>query len=392
MSEVDTLRIMIIWKTPRERVVLEGLAVFSLFLSFFFGNPIPAKASGSPDTYARAKVIHILESGTRTNGELGTSAWQKVQIRFLSGPEKNTERTLDHGLLEDLRDDQLVSLGQTVVILTSGASGETVDTIIDAYRFPSVLIVIALFFVLVVLFARKRGVSSILGLAISILIIGAYLIPTIARGGDPLSTCLVASVAIAITSHYFSHGISRRTTIALTSSLITLGLGSLLAIFFTSLARLNGLGSEEAVMLFNDPSLSINFSGLLLGGILLGTLGVLDDITTAQTSVVEELASANAELPRSELIRRALRVGRGHIASLVNTLALAYVGAALPLFLLFGLRSEVPLWITLNDQFIVEEVIRTLVGSSALILAVPIATTLAARFLAPHPGSTNTQR
>jgi len=165
------------------------------------------------------------------------------------------------------------------------------------------------------------------------------------------------------------------------STLITLGISIGLATFFVNISRLLGQGSEDAMFLANSSLGEINLQGLLLAGIIIGTLGVLDDITTAQTSVVGELRLANPTLSKHELHKRALVVGKEHISSLVNTLVLAYAGASLPLFLLFSAYPDTPFWYSLNSQFISEEVVRTLVGSTALILAVPISTYIAAHFL-----------
>jgi uncharacterized membrane protein len=162
-----------------------------------------------------------------------------------------------------------------------------------------------------------------------------------------------------------------------------------MAIIFVAIGKLFGLGSEEAIYLQLVPLEQLNLQGLLLGGIILGALGVLDDITTAQSAAVDELRKANPALGARELYRRGLSVGTEHITSLVNTLFLAYAGASLPLFILFTIYNDMPLWVTLNSEFIAEEIVRTVVGSVALILAVPITTAAAAAiFSRPRPSRT----
>ena len=125
---------------------------------------------------------------------------------------------------------------------------------------------------------------------------------------------------------------------------------------------------------------SIDVRGLLLGGILIGVLGVLDDITTAQAAAIEEISLANDKLGFRELYRRGISIGKEHIASLVNTLVLAYVGASFPVVLLYMLHKNIPMWLLLNSNFIAEEIIRTVVGSTALVLAVPLTTVMSAYF------------
>ena len=218
---------------------------------------------------------------------------------------------------------------------------------------------------------------SIVGLAASVSVIIFYIVPRVLDGKDPLTVCLIGAFIIAVISIFMSHGLNVRTSVALGSTLIVLGVTAGLAVLFVHISQVSGFGSEEAFYI-QIGIMNINLKGLLLGGIIIGALGVLDDVTIAQSATVEEIHKANPSLPFKELYKRGLSVGREHIASMVNTLALAYFGAGLPLFLLFSADKTKPLWLVVNSELVVEEIIRTLVGSSALILAVPLATVLAA--------------
>ena len=151
---------------------------------------------------------------------------------------------------------------------------------------------------------------------------------------------------------------------------------------FVYLGKLFGMGTEESIFIQSGVLQEVNLRGLLLGGIIIGALGVLDDITTAQTAAIDELSKANHKLGFAELYKAGTSIGREHIASLINTLALAYVGASLPILLLVSLNEDMPWWVMVNSEFIAEEIVRTLVGSSTLLLAVPISTWLAARTFA----------
>jgi len=204
------------------------------------------------------------------------------------------------------------------------------------------------------------------------------------NGGNPLFVSLVGSMGILFFSLYLSHGFNKRTSVALVGTFITLIIATLAALVAVFSAQLFGLGSEEAISLLQGPLKNIDLQGLLLGGMIIGALGVLDDITTAQSATVEEIHRADPKLDVTELFKRGMSVGKEHIASLINTLALAYVGASLPLMILLSQR-KFPFWVLLNSEFIVEEVLRTVIGSFALILAVPITTILAARVFANAP-------
>ena len=218
---------------------------------------------------------------------------------------------------------------------------------------------------------------ALVGLAITIFIIATYVIPQISKGGNPFLISFIGTIAIASTSLFLAHGFKKRTGIAFVSILITIGIAMLLAYTFVSIAHLYGLGSEEAFFLQSAPAGLFNLRGLLLGGMIIGVLGVLDDIATAQAAVVHELYLANPSFGFRELYRRGSSVGKEHITSLVNTLVLVYTGASFPLLLLFTIY-DTPLWVTANSEIIVEEIVRMLVGSISLIFAVPITTALAA--------------
>jgi uncharacterized membrane protein len=172
-----------------------------------------------------------------------------------------------------------------------------------------------------------------------------------------------------------TQGWALKTHAALLGVCITLILTGALAAFAVNLSRLSGFGSEDAMFL-QTAGASVNLRGLLLAGIIVGTLGVLDDVIVGQASAVMELAKANPAWDWRELYLRAMNIGQDHIAATVNTLVLAYVGAAMPMFLLFQLYPE-PWTQTLNREIVAEEIVRTLVGSLGLIAAVPITTFIA---------------
>jgi uncharacterized membrane protein len=215
-------------------------------------------------------------------------------------------------------------------------------------------------------------------MGISFLIIIGFILPQIYAGYNPVLIALLGSFFIVPVTFYLSHGLNKKTTIALLGTVISLVITGFLAKAFIDFGRLTGFASEEAGFLQFSRGDVLNIKGLVLAGIIIGVLGVLDDITVAQSAVVEKLKEANPRIGDKKLFTKAMSVGRDHIASMVNTLILVYTGAALPLLLLF-VDNTAPFTQIINYEIIAEEIIRTLVGSIGLILAVPITTFLAVR-------------
>jgi uncharacterized membrane protein len=201
-------------------------------------------------------------------------------------------------------------------------------------------------------------------------------LPSILDGNSAIAVALVGSSLIMLIALYLSHGYNPRTTTAVVGTVASLLLTGALALVFVAATKLTGLASEEAVFLQISAE-QVNLRGLILGGIIIGSLGVLDDVTVTQVSAVWELHLANRTMPARELYRAALRIGRDHIASTVNTLVLAYAGAALPLLILF-VEVERGFGDVITGEVVAIEVVRTLVGSIGLVASVPITTALAA--------------
>ncbi|MDA0376373.1 MAG: YibE/F family protein [bacterium] len=333
------------------------------------------------DSYIRAKVISISpEQKEESAGTLQST--QEAQLLVLDGEEAGETIIIENNILND-RDDMRLREGEKVVVQRiEKANGVVSYYMREKYRLPSLFALTFFFFLLGVLLGGRVGFTSILGLSASIAILVFFVVPKIIAGSNALVISLIGAVLIAFSSLYLAHGFNRRTSIALVSTIITLALSTVLAVAFVHFGKLFGMGTEETVFLQLGVFEQVNLRGLLLGGIIIGALGVLDDITTAQTAALDELSKANHKLGFHELYKAGTSIGREHIASLINTLALAYVGASLPILLLFSINEEMPWWVIVNSEFVAEEIIRTLVGSSTLLLAVPISTWIAARTFA----------
>jgi uncharacterized membrane protein len=355
-------------------------------LSFFLLAPLTTNAAPTPeyqpDEYSRGTVVKVIrESAPDETGII--SQFVEVSIKNLPEAKKIQEvvNTVDKKTSRGP-----VSVGDDVVVIkVPDATNGDQYYISDNYRLNGIIFFAVLFFIIVLILGRWRGLTSIVGLVGGVVVLAGFIIPLIVRGHNPLLVVTTGSVAIICVSMFFAHGLNRSTVISVISTGITLALASVLAYAAVHLTFLFGTGSEEAMFVSFGSTESLDLRGILLAGIIIGTLGVLDDITTAQTAAVRELHDTKPDMAFSEMFMRVMRIGREHIASLVNTLVLAYAGASFPLFLLFYTTNAQPLWAIINSQQIAEEIVRTLVGSTALVLAVPISSAIAAYYYTKMP-------
>jgi len=256
--------------------------------------------------------------------------------------------------------------------------GEVYYEIFEKYRSPWVIGFFIFVLLLAILLTGKRGFFAILGLFFSALVLFYYIIPQILAGRSPLLICTISSILISFVSLYITHGIKKTTTIAFLGICSSIFLAILFSFFVVYFCDMYGFGSGEAPS-FQSKFPSINLQGILLGGMIIGAIGVLDDITTVQSMAIYEIKKTNKKLNFRQLFDRGYSIGKEHILSLINTLILAYAGSSFILFIMLA-SSDMPFFVILNSEVVSEEIVRMLVGSFALILAVPITTLLAAYY------------
>ena len=319
----------------------------------------------------------------------GTSADAGVRCRRVtvvpsSGPDRGTAVQLE--LAEGPGTPPVVEGDRVVLGFTPDSPPGSQYYLADFQRRTPLLILAALFVVAVVVLGRLRGLRALVALVFTMAVLVTFLIPAVLEGSNPVAVAVVASSAIVLVNLYLSHGLNLQTTTAVVGTLTSLALIGVLAVVFVGATHLTGMGTEEASFL-QAASTRINLEGLLLGGIIIGSLGVLDDVTVTQASAVWELHLANPAMGPGDLYRSALRIGRDHIASTVNTLVLAYAGASLPLLILL-VEANRRVSDVLTGEVVASEIVRTLVGSVALVASVPITTALAA--VCVHHGRTRT--
>ena len=308
-----------------------------------------------------------------------------LTVELDSGPDRGTSVVIENSQGGGA---PTIETGDRIVVGFTPESPPGAQYYVADFQRRTPLVVLAVLFVVaVVALARLRGVRALVGLGVSLGVLLAFVLPAILEGRRPVAVAVVGAAAILLVNLYLAHGVNLQTSTAVVGTLASLALIGVLAAVFVAASSFSGLASEEASFL-QAASSTINLQGLLLGGIVIGSLGVLDDVTVTQASAVWELHQANPALGARDLYRSALRIGRDHIASTVNTLVLAYAGASLPLLILL-VEANQPVGDVLTGEVIAVEVVRTLVGSIGLVAAVPITTALAA-VVAAGRGTANT--
>jgi len=301
---------------------------------------------------------------------------QTLEVRQVTGDAVGRILTIENGQWSAVNVTRYEAGDRVVVEGTIQAADRVSYYITDYVRRGPLLWLFVLFVVVAVAIGRKRGVASLIGMGLSFLMLFYFVLPQINAGRDPILVTILAAAVIIPLTFYLAHGPNWKTTSAVGGTLITLILTGLLARLAVDATRMTGYATEEAYFLQLASQGEINLRGLLMASIIVGLLGILDDITISQAAIVQQLKRVSPELPLRELYGRAMDVGRDHIASLVNTLVLVYVSSAMPLLLLF-LSDDLSFRQAINYEFVAVEVVRTLVASIGLIAAVPITTTLA---------------
>ncbi len=328
-----------------------------------------------------AKVVHVGRGPCfGTEGAPHPVSCTKVTFRLTEGPDTGETRRIEFA---DSAQRPDLHVGDAVVLNHVEHAQPGFDyTYADRQRRPVLMWLAIIFAVAVIALGRLRGLGALVGLGASIVVILQFMLPSMLDGNSPPFVAIVGASAVAFVALYLANGVRPMTTVALLSTLAALALTVALATLFTNLADFTGASNEDA-LLVGLGTKAIDLKGLVLAGMVLGALGALDDITITQASAVGELRTADPTLSRRELYRSGMRIGRDHIASTVNTLALVYTGASLPLLILFTLSGQ-SLGSVANGEIVAVEIVSVLVGSIGLVAAVPISTWVATLVAGEH--------
>lgn len=337
-------------------------------------DEVPRDTQGTPPTMAEATITDLARYEGEQDPVFGESGRRaEITLRVDEGDRAGEDVLVDTGL----DGYPPLDVGDRVELsLSEFEDGGEQWFIVDLVRGPSLLALLGLFVLAVLMMSRWQGLRALIGLAISLFVVFRFVVPAILAGHPPFLVALIGASAVLLTTLYLAHGFNVKTSSAVVGTALALGLTVGVGALFIDATALTGFSSEDAVIA-RFAVAELDLRGLVLAGLVISALGVLDDVTVAQASTVFALRRARPDASWRHIAGEAMTVGRDHIASTVNTLVLAYVGASLALLLVFW-TGGLPLADVLTSEIVAEEVVKTLVGSLGILAAVPLTTLLAA--------------
>ncbi|HVN14432.1 MAG TPA: YibE/F family protein [Anaerolineales bacterium] len=372
-------------RVPLSFVIAGAVAILLLSILVgwgfpYFFQPVQVPSGTSTATFG-SQTVTALVTGIIEEGQINLNGkdqlYQVMNVEILQGDYKGQSFQIDYGKNQVRSDNFRFKAGDQVYVeVDQTPTGELRAYYIDYVRSRPLIILLAAFTLSMLIMGRWKGLGSIVALGVSMVMIVMYVIPHILIGEDPVKVSLIGSTILVGVTLYLTYGWNLKTHASVLSILLALMLTGILSVFFVYLTRLTGYGDENTLYLIQFSTVQIDAHGLLLGGMIIGSLGVLDDLVTSQSAAVVEIHDANPSLGFQHTFQKAMRIGEDHVAATVNTLVLAYTGASLPLLLIFTLGNGSFSYFV-NSEVLAEEIVRTLVGSMGLIAAVPISTLIA---------------
>ena len=347
---------------------------------------IAQQRAGDDVEVLRAKVIEVVEE--RRQVVPGTNTEQLVQKLHFE-ITRGIHRGKRYGLTNDYI--RLEEGDEFYLNFSLTDDGSEIFSVRDLDRTKSIALFVLLFIIVVIALGGKQGWRSLLSLFGGIFIVLYVLVPGLIEGYPPVLMSILVAALILFVAIFFTHGFNKESVVAFSGTMMSVVITSFLAFVAVNMLRFTGFATDAAIYLNFETDGILDFQGLLLGSIIIGVLGVLDDIAVTQAAVVSELHKTNPNQDRIDIYNRAMRVGREHVGALVNTLVLAYTSAALPLLLFFAVTESEWLHV-LNQEIVSGEVIRMIVGSIGLIMTVPIVTILAVFTLAANRSEENAEQ
>jgi len=357
--------------TDRHVMIIGGGIFLILALLAFIPDVAPSGSKDLVSERAHARVESVTPA-TEQSAPL-------AQIVFIDGARAGQRAEAQvEGPSGQLQLPDYQPGDEVIAAVDTDPDGNVTTAIIDRWRLPVLEFLVGGFAIVTIVVAGWRGIRALVSLALTLVLAIKLLIPLLLAGWNPVGLAICLGTLITIASLLLTQGFTRATLAAVLGTAIGLAATGVLAVITTQAARFTiAQGSEHMVYLQQLAGDRIDLSGLLLAAVIFGGLGVLNDVAISQAATVDEFHSISPSMSRRELYSRTMNVGIAHLAATVNTLVFAYLGAALPLLVLLAIQIE-SVGLSVNEEIVAVEVVRTLVGSIGILLAVPITTAIAA--------------
>lgn len=372
------------------KIILFAVIYFTIMvLSITPGFSSDNFADETPAVNVRGKVIKVLDyrqEGIDYSGGSITSSIQVLEVKIITdGPYKNkvitTEYDLSMYVSQSEENTKLKPGDEVLLILELDEKGNITQSFIySVVRDKYLLLLLIIFGLIILSVGRLKGLKALISLSLTILAIIYILIPLILKGFDPVFISIWVCIAITGVTLLLVSGYNKKTLAAVIGTTGGVVAAGFLAQLIGEMAKLTGLGNEESQMLMYIPqNISFNYKGLLFAGILIGALGAAMDVAMSLSSAMFEIKDIDPEIKRVAHVKAGMNIGRDMIATMSNTLILAYAGGALQLLILL-VAYKIPFYEIINQDSYASEVVRSFAGSIGLILTIPI-TAMAAGFL-----------
>lgn len=363
-----------------EQKMIRRIIIVTLLIILSIGNSLIFADEILMDDYvveepiiekARVLEISVIEDATLENDFIVENFL--VTLRVLTGKYKGQEFQTIHSLTGNIGYDIRVEPGDRVLVTIEDSQDEGVAVHISEYlRDTYIYLVFTIFIVLLILVGGYKGISTIITLALTMIMVLKILLPGLLAGYNPIFLTIFVSFVITLVTIIIVGGNNAKSYAAIIGTLGGVFISGIIAYFIGTKVKLTGLSSDEAMMLMFIPQgVKFDFRGLLFAGIIMGALGAVMDVGMSIASSMEEIKNANPLISRKNLIIAGMNVGKDVMGTMANTLILAYTGSAIPLLLVFTAYKE-SLRNIINLDIIATEIIRAFSGSIGLVLCIPL--------------------
>lgn len=331
----------------------------------------------------RAQVLATDESTVISSG-LIRSGEQDCTVRLLGGRFKGQETQAYNLLTGSLQTDKIYAVGDIAQVVISYQNDEIISVnMIDHYRLDKEVILLMIFSVVLIIFAKGIGLRSLLSFVITVLMIWKILVPGCLNGGNPILTGLAIITVLTVVIISLVYGYDRRFLAASSGVMLGVITTCILGIVFTRLFKIHGAVMSNSESLLYSGYEYLNLTEIFMASIFIGASGAIMDIAVDITSAVYEVVEKKPEIDWKEAAMSGIHVGRAAMGTMSTTLLLAYSGGYLALLMVF-MAQGTPVYNILNYKDVASEILHTIIGSFGLVAVAPFTALMSGLLLVNH--------